>query len=118
VRILLAAYPVLLTTPVWAGSNSHPAKQPIPTDPGYVFALAAASHFLQAWQTGDLENGMVLLSDGIRHTQSTDKLDSFFRVVPTARLRSRAAMDIKANTVSRSCSSLFEAPTSAVNLLK
>jgi hypothetical protein len=78
VRILLAAYHVLLTTPVWAGSNSHPAKQPIPTDPGYVFALAAASHFLQAWQTGDLENGMVLLSDGIRHTQSTDKLEQFF----------------------------------------
>jgi len=43
-----------------------------------VFALAAANHFLHAWQTGDLENGMVLLSDGIRHSQNADKLEQFF----------------------------------------
>jgi hypothetical protein len=78
VKILLAACLVLLTTPVWAGSNSHSAKQSIPTDPGYVFALAAASHFLHAWQTGDLGDGMVLLSDGIRHSQNADKLEQFF----------------------------------------
>jgi hypothetical protein len=43
-----------------------------------VFALAAANHFLHAWQTGDLENGMVLLSDSIRHSQNADKLEQFF----------------------------------------
>ncbi|MGA2202526.1 MAG: hypothetical protein ABSG40_11245 [Terriglobales bacterium] len=43
-----------------------------------MFALAAANHFLQAWQTGDLEHGMVLLSDGIRHSQNADKIDQFF----------------------------------------
>jgi hypothetical protein len=69
---------MLLTTPVWAGSRSHPAKAATPTDPGYVFALAAANHFLHAWQTGNLEDGMVLLSDSIRHSQSTDKLEQFF----------------------------------------
>jgi hypothetical protein len=31
-------------------------------EPGYALALAAADHFLQAWQSGDIENGMVLLS--------------------------------------------------------
>ncbi len=69
---------VFLTTPLWAGSHSHPAKQADPSDPGYVFALAAANHFLHAWQTGDLENGMVQLSDGVRHSQNADKLEQFF----------------------------------------
>ncbi|MGB6383591.1 MAG: hypothetical protein WBE45_20115 [Terriglobales bacterium] len=69
---------VLPTTQICAGSHNHPAKQEALTDPGYVFALAAASHFLHAWQTGDMENGMVLLSDGIRQTQNADKLEQFF----------------------------------------
>jgi hypothetical protein len=43
-----------------------------------VFALAAADHFLHAWQTGDPENGMVLLSDRVRHSQNADKLEQFF----------------------------------------
>jgi hypothetical protein len=43
-----------------------------------VFALAAANHFLEAWQTGDLEAGMVLLSDRVRHSQNAEKLEQFF----------------------------------------
>jgi len=82
VKIRLAACLFLLTfflpTPVWPRAKGHPAKQETPSDPGYVFALAAANHFLHAWQTGDVENGMVQLSDGIRHSQSADKLDEFF----------------------------------------
>jgi hypothetical protein len=82
VKIRFAAYlfllTILLTTPVWAGSKSHPAKQETPNDPGYVFALTAANHFLHAWLTGDLEDGTVLLSDGIRHSQNADKLEQFF----------------------------------------
>jgi hypothetical protein len=82
VKIRLVVCLLLMTVfsamPVSAGSHSHPPKQDTPTDPGYVFALAAASHFLHAWQTGDMENGMVLLSDGIRQTQSADKLEDFF----------------------------------------
>jgi len=82
VKIRVAAYlsllTVFLTTLVWAGSKGHPAKQENPSDPGYVFALAAANHFLHAWQTGDVENGMVQLSDGIRHSQNADKLEQFF----------------------------------------
>ena len=43
-----------------------------------MFALTAANHFLHAWQTGDLEDGTVLLSDGIRQSQNADKLEQFF----------------------------------------
>jgi len=64
--------------PLWARSHSHTAKQPDPSDPGYAFALAAANHFLHAWQTGDVETGVVLLSDGLRHTQNADTLEDFF----------------------------------------
>lgn len=72
---LLTAF---LTTALWARPHSHPARQADPSDPGYVLALGAANHFLHAWQTGDLENGMVLLSDSIRHSQNADKLEQFF----------------------------------------
>jgi len=80
VKIPLAAFLFFLMAPlwIWAGSHSHPAKQEAPSDSGYVFALGAANHFLHAWQTGDLENGMVELSDGIRHSQNADKLELFF----------------------------------------
>jgi len=69
---------VFLTAPVWARSHGHPAKQENPSDPGYAFALGAANQFLHAWQTGDLENGMVLLSDRVRHSQNADKVEQFF----------------------------------------
>jgi hypothetical protein len=68
----------LLTAPLWAATRTHAAKDTAPSDPSYVFALAAANHFMHAWQTGDLENGMILLGDGIRHTQNADKLEQFF----------------------------------------
>jgi hypothetical protein len=78
VKILLAAFLLLFTTPAWARTHKTPAKQADPSDPGYVFALGAANHFLHAWQSADLENGTVLLSDGIRHAQNADKLEQFF----------------------------------------
>jgi hypothetical protein len=78
VKILLGVCFFLLTVPLWARPHSHPAKPATPSDPGYVFALAAADRFLHAWQTADLENGMVLLSDSIRHAQNADKLEHFF----------------------------------------
>jgi hypothetical protein len=69
---------VLPTAPVWARTHSHPAEQATPSEPGYAFALAAADHFLHAWQTGDAENGMVLLGESVRHSQNADKLEQFF----------------------------------------
>jgi hypothetical protein len=78
VKILLATFLLLLITPAWARTHKTPAKQADPSDPGYVFALGAANHFLHAWQSADLENGTVLLSDGIRRAQNADKLEQFF----------------------------------------
>ena len=74
----------LLALPAWARSQSQPARPANPSDPAYVYALAAANRFLHAWQAGDLENGMILLSDGIRHSQNADKLEEFFST-PTER---------------------------------
>jgi hypothetical protein len=45
---------------------------------GYVSALAAADHFLQAWQSGDVESGMVLLSSHAKEKATTDAVDKFF----------------------------------------
>jgi hypothetical protein len=69
---------LFLAIPAWSRAHPHSSKQETPTDAGYVFALAAANHFLHAWQTGDIESGMVLLSDGLRHSQSADKMEEFF----------------------------------------
>ena len=80
-KIPVAAYLFLLTVPAvpaWARSHTHPARQETRADPGYALALAAANHFLHAWQTGDLESGTVLLSDSLRHTQDADQLEQLF----------------------------------------
>jgi hypothetical protein len=82
VKLRLAAYLFLLIVfsapTISARSSNHPAKQSTPSDSGYVLALAAADHFMHAWQTGDAENGMVMLSDGIRHSQNADTLEQLF----------------------------------------
>jgi len=43
-----------------------------------VLALAAADRFLHAWQIGDIENGMVQLSDKVRRSENADKVEQFF----------------------------------------
>jgi hypothetical protein len=53
--------------------------RPVPAlDPTYVPALAAADHFLQAWQSSDVENGMVLLTGHAKETVTTEVLERFF----------------------------------------
>jgi hypothetical protein len=47
-------------------------------DPGYVPALAAADHFLQAWQSGDIENGMALLTSHAKKKATPEILERFF----------------------------------------
>jgi hypothetical protein len=74
-----AALILLLSLPTWAGgSHKRHSTAPTPTDPDYVFALATANRFLHAWQSGDLETGMVLLSDHVRHSQDPEKFEQFF----------------------------------------
>jgi hypothetical protein len=68
-RARLFLLSILLSAPALPRTHPHSPKQEIPTESGYVFALAAANHFLHAWQTGDLESGMVLFSEKIRSSR-------------------------------------------------
>jgi hypothetical protein len=63
----------LLPSPLAAKNRPTPAFEP-----GYAGALAAADHFLQAWQSGDVENGMVLLSSHAKESATTDAVEKFF----------------------------------------
>ena len=70
---------LVLALPAWsAGANKHHSAPPAPADPDYVFALATVNRFLHAWQSDDLETGMVLLSDRVRHSQDPEKFERFF----------------------------------------
>ena len=44
----------------------------------YASALAAADRFLQAWQSGDMENGIILLTTHARTEISHDDLQTLF----------------------------------------
>jgi hypothetical protein len=60
---------------------SHLAAKTRPSsglDSGYVRALAAADHFLQAWQSGDVESGTALLSSHAKEAVTTDGVETFF----------------------------------------
>ncbi|MGA8764301.1 MAG: hypothetical protein WB562_15650 [Candidatus Sulfotelmatobacter sp.] len=60
-----------------AASKTAPAKSAaLSTD--YLSALAAADRFLQAWQTGDAENGLVLLTGHAKKNFSREDLEAFF----------------------------------------
>ena len=82
VRMRQLACVLLLTLfsaiPLSSKSHPRPPKQEAPADPGYASALSAANHFLHAWQTGDMESGMVQLSDGLRHSQNAEQIEKFF----------------------------------------
>ncbi|MGC1372883.1 MAG: hypothetical protein WA824_12170 [Candidatus Sulfotelmatobacter sp.] len=72
---LLGASFVLLTF-------SLPSTAKVPRaaslDSGYLSALAAADRFLQAWQSGDGENGIALLTERAKKGINPDGLDKFF----------------------------------------
>jgi hypothetical protein len=69
---------LLLPAPLWA----KPKRQP-PPDAAYVAALATANHFLRAWQTGDLETGLLLLTDAARQRSSEETLRTYFSAPQT-----------------------------------
>lgn len=78
--ILVTALLIFFCIPAMArGSKKHtPLPATANSDPSYVSALALANRFLFAWQAGDLETGTLLLSDGVRHLQNPEKLETFF----------------------------------------
>jgi hypothetical protein len=60
-------------------SSSAAAGRAAPAgESGYVPALAAADHLLQDWQSGDVENGMVLLTRHAKETTTPDVVEKFF----------------------------------------
>ena len=63
---------------VVAGTHKRRSSPVAAADPDYVFALATANRFLHAWQADDLETGMVLLSDRVRHSRDPDTFEQFF----------------------------------------
>src|ERR1700692_2908107 len=54
------------------------SPSPVPLASSYVPALAAADRFLQAWQAGDIENGMVLLSTHAKESVTAETAEAFF----------------------------------------
>jgi hypothetical protein len=74
-----AATILLLSLPTWGGgSHNHHPSPTLSNDREYILALATADLFLHAWQVGDFENGMILLSDRVRHSQDPDNVEQFF----------------------------------------
>jgi hypothetical protein len=76
--IFLVVYASIPSSQAHAVSHKHPPKPEAPLDPDYVFALGAADRFMHAWQTGDIEHGIVQLSDGLRRSQDSHKVEQFF----------------------------------------
>jgi len=66
---------LLVAGPLWA---RKPRPKPTTIDPSYVSALAVTNRFLHAWQSGDLEAGMVLISDRARHSLNPEAFEDFF----------------------------------------
>jgi hypothetical protein len=69
---------LLLLTPAPAAARKH-KEAPPPLEPEYVSALATANRFLTAWQTADLEAGVLLLTDRAKQQGSELGLKNFFR---------------------------------------
>jgi len=44
----------------------------------YILALSAVDHFLQAWQLGDAEHGVALLTSHAKKTTTTENVEQFF----------------------------------------
>lgn len=63
-------------------ARQHATSRNKAMDRGYVTALATANRFLNAWQTGDLETGMLLLSDQVRRSQTAESVERVFSREP------------------------------------
>jgi hypothetical protein len=61
-------------SPLLAATRTAPAK----SDLGYASALAIADRFLQSWQTGDVETGMILLTSHAKEKVTRNALEDFF----------------------------------------
>jgi hypothetical protein len=74
---LLGSFCLLHSSPLSAAARPALAKSPA-AGSDYARALAAADHFLQAWQGGDIEAGTVMLTGHAKHKIDQDELDRRF----------------------------------------
>jgi hypothetical protein len=73
---MILGIPLLLFSPVSPlNAKTQPAGG---LDSGYISALGAADRFLQAWQAGDAENGLTLLTGHAKEKASPDVIEKFF----------------------------------------
>lgn len=82
VRVLAGILPcvllaILSVLPLAAASKAKPTKSSA-TGADYAHALAAADRFLQAWQGGDIETGIVMLSGDAKNNTNRDDVDRLF----------------------------------------
>ncbi len=59
-----------------ASSTASARSEQLPAE--YASALLAANHFLQAWQSGDAETGVALLTSHAKKAVTTDGVERFF----------------------------------------
>jgi hypothetical protein len=80
-RMLFASLSIasfILYTAFSQSAAAAKRRTPDAPDSNYAPALAAADHFLQFWQSGDIEDGMALLSTHAKAGITVDGLDQFF----------------------------------------
>ena len=75
----------LCLLPVALAAVSPGKSNRTPPTADYVTALATANRFLEAWQAGDHEAGLLLLSDEARRHSTEQKLQDFFDSRPGVR---------------------------------
>jgi hypothetical protein len=71
--LLIAACTFLLLPSAPAKTQRNPSS-----DPNYLLALASANRYLQAWQSGDMETGMALLTSHAKAKVTTDVFEDIF----------------------------------------
>ncbi len=82
--MVLLALSLLDSPSLCAGSKTTQPNSRV-TGADYALALAAADRFLQAWQSGDIESGTVMLTRQAKQKTTPEELDRLFSSsTPTA----------------------------------
>jgi hypothetical protein len=82
-RIWLSLVLATALLPARASARTK-AHIPVPCDPDYISALAAANHFLHAWQSEDHETSLIMLTNAAKQHTSEEGLQEFFSGGPKA----------------------------------
>jgi len=80
VRIVRVGLSVFLALGLLLAQASARSRTAVPAvyDPDYGSALAAANHFLHAWQSEDHETSLIMLTDAAKKQTSEEGLRGFF----------------------------------------